>query len=152
MRGRGRSIAALIATGLVWAAPALAAGSIPLDWAFGNEAGCHFFLTGEAASFEAKAVSSPDRYVEFHVFPYDGGIAVSFRDWTERRRAEEELRETQARLSALADNLPVGMVYQMLESDNFFARKFIYLSASCERLNGIPAEAALVSHEHETRQ
>ena len=99
--------------------------------------------TGQAASFDHNAVSSPDRSLEFHVFPFEGGIAVSFRDWTERRRAEEELRETQARLSALADNLPVGMVYQMLESDNFFARKFIYLSASCERLNGIPAEAAL---------
>ncbi|RDI58690.1 sensor histidine kinase [Microvirga subterranea] len=117
-------------------------------WSEGTELRARYeqvFLTGEAASFEAKAVSSPDRYVEFHVFPYDGGIAVSFRDWTERRRAEEELRETQARLSALADNLPVGMVYQMLESDNFFARKFIYLSASCERLNGIPAEAALAN-------
>lgn len=117
-------------------------------WSEGTELRARYeqvFLTGAAASFEAKAVSSPDRYVEFHVFPYDGGIAVSFRDWTERRRAEEELRETQARLSALADNLPVGMVYQMLESDNFFARKFIYLSASCERLNGIPAEAALAN-------
>jgi PAS domain S-box-containing protein len=103
------------------------------------------FLTGQAASFDCRAVSSPDRHVELHVFPCDGGIAVSFRDWTERRRAEEELRETQARLSALADNLPIGMVYQMLESDNFFARRFIYLSASCERLNGIPAEAALAN-------
>jgi PAS domain S-box-containing protein len=117
-------------------------------WSEGTELRARYeqvFLTGRAAPFESKAVSSPDRHVEFHVFPYDGGIAVSFRDWTERRRAEEELRETQARLSALADNLPVGMVYQMLESDNFFARKFIYLSASCERLNGIPAEAALAN-------
>jgi PAS domain S-box-containing protein len=101
------------------------------------------FLSGVAESFDGNAVSSPDRYVEFHVFPYNGGVAVSFRDWTERRKAEEELRETQARLSALADNLPVGMVFQMLEGDNFYARRFIYLSASCERLNGIPADRAL---------
>jgi PAS domain S-box-containing protein len=101
------------------------------------------FLSGVAESFDGNAVSSPDRYVEFHVFPYNGGVAVSFRDWTERRRAEEELRETQARLSALADNLPVGMVFQMLEGNNFYARRFIYLSASCERLNGIPADRAI---------
>ncbi|MCB5176307.1 sensor histidine kinase [Microvirga lenta] len=115
-------------------------------WSEGTELRARYeevFRTGRPVAFEGKAVSAPDRFVEFHVFPYDGGLAVSFRDWTERRRAEEELRETQARLSALADNLPVGMVYQMLESDNFFARKFIYLSATCERLNGIPAEEAL---------
>lgn len=29
-------------------APALAASSIPLDWAFGNPAGCRFYLTGLA--------------------------------------------------------------------------------------------------------
>jgi PAS domain S-box-containing protein len=117
-----------------------------LPWSAGTDLRARFeqvHLTGQAVTFEGQAVGSPDRHVEFRVFPYDGGTAVSFRDWTERRRAEEELRETQARLSALADNLPVGMVYQMLESDNFFARRFIYLSAGCERLNGVPAEAAL---------
>jgi PAS domain S-box-containing protein len=115
-------------------------------WSAGTDLRARYeqvFLSGESHSFEGQAVSSPDRYVEFHVFSYNGGVAVSFRDWTERRRAEEELRETQARLSALADNLPIGMVYQMLETDNFFSRRFIYLSASCERLNGIPAERAL---------
>src|SRR4051812_4017825 len=69
--------------------------------------------TGVAASFESRAVSAPDRHLEFKVFPYDEGIAVSFRDWTEQRRAEEILRESQAQISALADNLPLGAVYQM---------------------------------------
>jgi len=101
------------------------------------------FRTGIAASFESRAVSAPDRHLEFRVFPYDGGIAVSFRDWTERRKAEEYLRESQAQLSALADNLPLGMVYQMKDADDFLDRRFIYVSASCERINGIPAERAM---------
>jgi hypothetical protein len=42
----GAAAIALFAAGL--AAPALAEGSIPLDWAFGNKEGCHFFLTGKA--------------------------------------------------------------------------------------------------------
>ncbi|MEZ0171748.1 sensor histidine kinase [Microvirga sp. TS319] len=99
--------------------------------------------TGVAASFEARSVIAPDRTLEFRVFPYDGGIAVSFRDRTERCRAEDYLKESQAQLSALADHLPLGMVYQMSDADNLFDRRFIYVSASCERLNGVPAERAL---------
>ncbi len=99
--------------------------------------------TGVAASFEARSVSAPDRYMEFRVFSYDGGVAVSVRDRTERRKTEEYLRDSQAQLSALADHLPLGMVYQMRDADDFFDRRFIYVSASCERLNGISAERAI---------
>jgi PAS domain S-box-containing protein len=98
------------------------------------------FSSGVRASFETLAVGRPDRYLEFHVFPYNGGLGVSFRDWTEQRRAEEILRESQAQVSALADNLPLGMVYQMDNGVGYEGRRFIYVSASCERLNGIPAE------------
>jgi PAS domain S-box-containing protein len=98
------------------------------------------FSSGVPASFEAHAVGRPDRYLEFHVFPYNGGLGVSFRDWTEQRRADEILRESQAQISALADNLPLGMVYQMDHGVGYEGRRFIYVSASCERLNGIPAE------------
>nr|WP_246216009.1 HWE histidine kinase domain-containing protein [Microvirga makkahensis] len=101
------------------------------------------FRTGVAASFESRTVGAPGRHLEYRVFPYDGGIAVSFRDWTERRRTEEYLRESRAQLSALADNLPLGMVYQMRDAENFFDRRFIYVSASCERINGVPAERAI---------
>jgi PAS domain S-box-containing protein len=101
------------------------------------------FLSGRPASFEMQAVSSPNRYVEFHLFPYEGGLGVSFRDWTEQRRAEEILRDSQAQLSALADDLPLGMVYQTNDAIGFDSRRFLYISASCERLNGVPAESAL---------
>jgi PAS domain S-box-containing protein len=98
------------------------------------------FRSGVAAAFESQAVSAPERILEFRVFPYDGGIAVSFRDRTEQRRAEEILREGQAQISALADNLPLGMVYQMDNGVGYDGRRFVYVSASCERLNGIPAD------------
>ncbi|WP_230531872.1 sensor histidine kinase [Microvirga roseola] len=96
--------------------------------------------SGEPASFESEAVGVPGRYLEFHVFPYEGGLGVSFRDWTERRRAEEELRESEARLSSLANNALACMFYQTSHSSDFRERKVLYVSKTCERLTGIPAE------------
>jgi len=96
--------------------------------------------TGTAATFEAESVGMPGRRLDLRVFPYNGGIAICFRDWTEQRLAEEILRESQAQVSALADNLPLGAVYQMDNGVGYEGRRFLYISASCERLNGIPAE------------
>ncbi|MEE1611243.1 sensor histidine kinase [Microvirga sp. CF3016] len=98
------------------------------------------FVSGKPLSFESGALGRQGHSLEYRVFPYDGGLGVSFRDWTEQRRAEEILRESQAQISALADNLPLGMVYQMDNGVGYEGRRFIYISASCERLNGIPAE------------
>ncbi|MBM6581362.1 PAS domain S-box protein [Microvirga sp. BT689] len=100
------------------------------------------FLFGTSVSFEAEAVGRPGRHLEFHVFPYNGGIGVSFRDWTERRRAEEELRTSEARLSALANNAPACMFYQTNHSPEYHARRVLYVSRTCERLTGVPAEEA----------
>ncbi len=98
------------------------------------------FASGTPASFEAEAVGVQGRYLEFHVFPYNGGLGVSFRDWTERRRAEEELRASEARLSALANNAPACMFYQTSHSADFQDRRVLYVSKTCERLTGLPAE------------
>jgi len=97
------------------------------------------FASGQPLAFEAEAVGRQGRYLEFHVFPYDGGIGVSFRDWTERRQAEEELRASEARLSALANNAPACMFYQTSHSPDFHDRRVLYVSKTCERLTGIPA-------------
>ena len=96
--------------------------------------------TGIAATFEAEAIGVRGRYLEYRIFPYDGGLGISFRDWTERRRLEEELRESQARLSSMTDNVPACMVYQIDDAAHYRDRKILYLSKTCERLNGIPAE------------
>ena len=73
--------------------------------------------------------------------PY-GVLAVSI-DVTERRRAEAAVRENEARLTALTDNLPAGMVYQVTTGQGGEGRRFLFVSHSCEKLTGYPAEALI---------
>ena len=62
-------------------------------------------------------------------------------DVTERHRAEVELRESEARFRQLADNLPEGFIYQIIESRERGIR-FSYVSRGVETLLGVtPAEA-----------
>jgi PAS domain S-box-containing protein len=55
----------------------------------------------------------------------------------------DALVESAARLQALADNLPHAMIYQLAISADGADRRFTFVGASCERLNGITAEALL---------
>jgi PAS domain S-box-containing protein len=71
---------------------------------------------GHAAWLEVRAYPSPD------------GLAVFYRDVTERREREEALREAEARLRGLADNLPGGMVYQIAMPRDGSRRRFLYVS------------------------
>jgi PAS domain S-box-containing protein len=60
----------------------------------------------------------------------------------ETRLAERVSRENHDRLRALSDNLPNGMVYQIVrELDG--KMRFTYVSAGCQALNGVPAEDAM---------
>ncbi len=60
-------------------------------------------------------------------------------DITARRKTELALRESEARVRALTDNLPAGMVYQIRTRSNGPDREFLYVSQSHEKLTGIPA-------------
>lgn len=73
--------------------------------------------------------------------PY-GILAVTI-DVTERRAAEAAVRENEARLRALTDNLPGGMVYQVSTGRDGSERRFLFVSQSCEKLTGHTAEAIL---------
>jgi hypothetical protein len=53
--GAGRGIGVL---GILMATPVLAAGVLPLDGAYGNESGCHFFATGQPG--EEMVLVTPD--------------------------------------------------------------------------------------------
>jgi PAS domain S-box-containing protein len=69
-------------------------------------------------------------------------LAIFWRDVTERRKAAVQLAEGEARLRALTDHLPGGMVYQIaVASDG--SRRFAYVSQSIEALLGLSAEAVL---------
>ncbi|MGA9581600.1 MAG: PAS domain S-box protein [Allosphingosinicella sp.] len=73
--------------------------------------------------------------------PY-GILAVTI-DVTERRTAEAAVHENEARLRALTDNLPGGMVYQVSTGRDGSERGFLFVSQSCEKLTGHRAEAIM---------
>jgi PAS domain S-box-containing protein len=97
----------------------------------------------ERIEFERPSVARPDRLVRWRLFPTPEGLGVAIDDVTERREAEQRVRETNERLRALADNLPSGLVYQILCRRDGSDRRFIYVSEACERVTGVTAAAAL---------
>ncbi len=71
---------------------------------------------------------------------FTGMIGVNV-DVTDERRAQAELEESEARMRALADNLPLGMIYQIVRDENG-ERRFSFVSSRCKELNGVePADA-----------
>ncbi|HZH50822.1 MAG TPA: PAS domain S-box protein [Microvirga sp.] len=81
-------------------------------------------------------------WVEMRAYPSDDQLAIFYRDVTERKLAEERLRESEERLRTLADNLPNGMVYQAVRDADGTVR-FTYVSQAVERLHGLSVEAVL---------
>jgi PAS domain S-box-containing protein len=68
---------------------------------------------------------------------------LTVRDDTERDAAERRVRENEARLRALTDNLPGGMVYQISTGADGSERRFLFVSQSHEQLTGISADEVL---------
>lgn len=71
------------------------------------------------------------------------GAVLTMHDDAPRLLAESAIREHEARLAALNDHLPGGMVYQIVTDLDGSNRRFTYLSRQYEALSGVPAEAVL---------
>ncbi len=65
----------------------------------------------ETVSFEEYYPEPLDAWFEVRAYPSESGLSVYFRDITERKEREEELRERERQLTTLMDNVP-GMVYR----------------------------------------
>ncbi len=104
-------------------------------------------MEGSLVSLERRFRTATGRYIPVEVtvsfVPNAGLHQVFFHDITDRKRAEEALRETEARLRTLSDNLPNGLVYQIDSGLDGQQRTFSYISAGVEQLHGITASAAL---------
>ncbi len=90
---------------------------------------------------EALAVGSARPVVD--AAGHQTGAVLTVRDETARDATERSLRESEARVRALTDNLPSGMVYQISTGADGSERRFLFVSQSHEKLTGVPAEAVL---------
>ncbi|HSP34739.1 MAG TPA: PAS domain S-box protein [Thermoanaerobaculia bacterium] len=66
--------------------------------------------TGETTHFEEFYPEPLSKWLECHCYPTATGLAVYFRDVTERKRAEESLRESEQRLRLMIDTNPIGVI------------------------------------------
>jgi len=72
----------------------------------------------------------------------DGSTLGIGKDITDRKQAELAIQEREYRLRTLADNLPNGLIYQLVREPNGTFH-FSYITAGIERLVGIKPEAII---------
>ncbi|MCU0526044.1 MAG: PAS domain S-box protein [Elainella sp. Prado103] len=102
--------------------------------------------TGEIQIFEFPLmVRDQQIWQEARVLPLNPDeVLMIVRDLTQRKQAEEALKEREAMLRAIGDNLPKGYIYQRVyePGKGFY---YAYVSAGIERLLGLKPEAVLTN-------
>jgi len=96
-------------------------------------------LSGEPARWE-HYLATLDRWFSFSIYsPAKGEVIIITDNITERKKAELALRENEARLRAISDNLPDGYIYQSGPGPDGKAR-FLYVSAGVTAIHGLSPE------------
>ena len=114
----------------------------PIDRAFPERAqmsGTELFVAPDGSFYPVAFTASP--VLDDDARPI--GTVIEARSIADELAREAALHENEARLRALTDNLPAGMVYQVATGVDGSDRRFLYVSGSHERLTGVPAEAVL---------
>jgi PAS domain S-box-containing protein len=101
----------------------------------------------EKQVFETFPTRIPGRWHEIRAFPLGDGIGVSFRDATERRSMFERLSQRELELARVQEIGDIGGMRVELKGGFPSLRSPEYL-----RIHGLPAEAALESHEDWVRR
>lgn len=93
-------------------------------------------LTGKPIKFEQYAEQLERWYAVVAFSPEKGKFATVFDDITERKRAEEALKESERRLATLMGNLP-GMAYRCKINSDWTIE---FVSSGCRQLTGYQPE------------
>ena len=101
----------------------------------------------EKQVFESFTTRMPGRWHEVRAFPLGDGIGVSFRDATERRSMFERLSQRELELARVQEIGGVGGMRVELRGGLAGLRSPEYL-----RIHGLPAEAAIESHDDWVRR
>jgi PAS domain S-box-containing protein len=103
---------------------------------FPEGVGQEFHLAYERAVREGQPIQIEayyppyDRWFENRIYPHEGGVAVFFQDVTDRRLADDRLRESEQRYRSLFDHHPDAIYSFDAEG------RFVSANAACEALTG----------------
>lgn len=99
-----------------------------VEFRFQRKDSSWMWIRSQGKIFERDENGNPTRFIGMHT------------DVTERKEAEEILRESETRLRLLSDNIPDGVVYQVDTGTDGTQRAFTYISGNIENLHGVTRE------------